>query len=279
LAVVVAVMATVGNLAWAVAGWAVAAGVSLGLYTLPSAWRLAREEDGGRKGTQTSNAAQGLRPRGELRRLTRLTWVALPLGVVTMLISFQVNVPRYYLEAYRGESELGIYTALAHLPAAGNLVMQALGQAASPRLARHHAAGERGAFRRLLLQLLGIGFLFEAIGLLLVVLLGATLLRLLYTPEYAEHVELLGLLTVASAISCLAYFVSYAMTAARIFRAQVPLFIAMVLATAAGCQLWVPEYGMRGAAWAAIAAAGVQFVGSALLCCVGGPQWSRGETA
>jgi O-antigen/teichoic acid export membrane protein len=200
-----------------------------------------------------------------LRRLIQLTWVALPLGVVTMLISFQTNVPRYYLEAYRGEAEVGLYTALAYLPSAANLVMQALGQAASPRLARHHAAGERGSFRRLLLQLLGIGFLYEAIGLLLVVLLGTPLLRLLYTQEYAEHVELLGLLTVASAISCLAYFVSYAMTAAGIFRAQVPLFAAMVLATAAGCQMWVPEHGMRGAAWAAMAAAGVQLIGSALL--------------
>jgi O-antigen/teichoic acid export membrane protein len=113
--------------------------------------------------------------------------------------------------------------------------------------------------------LLGIGLVGGATGLLLVALAGAPLLRLLYTPEYAGHVGLLGLLMAAAAISYLASFLGYAMTAARLFRTQVPLFALVALATAVACHLGVPEQGMRGAAWALMAAAGVQLIGSALV--------------
>jgi O-antigen/teichoic acid export membrane protein len=253
------------SIVWATAGWAAAAGASLWLCILPNARRLAHEEGRRSKEAEASTGGNWLWPRWRMRRLLRLTWIALPLGVVTMLISLQVNIPRYYLEVYRGETELGIYTALAYLPAAGNLVMQALGQAASPKLARHHAAGERRAFRRLLLHLLGLGLIGGAAGLLLVALAGAPLLRRLYTLEYAGHVGLLGLLATAMVINYLAFFLGYAMTAARVFRAQVPLFALVTLATAAACWLWVPRHGMQGAAWSLIAGATVHLIGSGLL--------------
>jgi O-antigen/teichoic acid export membrane protein len=100
---------------------------------------------------------------------------------------------------------------------------------------------------------------------LFVPLAGAPLVRLLYTEEYARHVGLLELLMLAAGVSYLATFLGYAMTAARAYRAQVPLFGIVVVATAAGCQFWVPRCGMRGAAWALIVAAGIQLVGSVVV--------------
>src|SRR5208282_5174062 len=52
-------------------------------------------------------------PRWDLPSLARLAWLALPLGIVMMLISLNSNIPRYFIEHYRGERELGIFAALA----------------------------------------------------------------------------------------------------------------------------------------------------------------------
>jgi O-antigen/teichoic acid export membrane protein len=220
----------------------------------------------------------GLRSRWRGRRLAELAWFALPLGVVMMFLSLQGSIPRYCLEAYRGEAELGIFTALSYLTIAGNVVMDALGQSAIPRLARHHAAGDRRAFRRLLLHLLGIGLAGGVAGLLFVALAGAPLLRLLYTEEYARHVGLLGLLTAAAAFSYLASFLGDAITAAQLFRTQVPLSALATLARAALCWLWIPRYGMEGAAWALIATGVLRLLASGMVVLLAERNPRGGET-
>ena len=65
-------------------------------------------------------------------------------------------------------------------------------------------------------------------------------------------------LMVASAIWCVPWFVSSAMTAARRFRAQLPLFAAVCASGAATCFCLVPVQGLFGAAMAVFIAALVQ---------------------
>jgi len=202
-----------------------------------------------------------LRPRWKMRTLARLTWVALPLGLVMMLISLNANIPRYFIQRYLGERELGIFAALAYLQVAGTTVVGALGQSASPRLAKYYAAGNGPAFCTLLLKLAGIGVLLGGVGVLVTLVAGRELLTLLYRPEYAEY-ELLVWLMVAAGISYVASFLGYGMTAARHFRVQMPLF-AVVTATTILAGLWlIPADGLRGAAIALMIAAVVQAGGS-----------------
>ncbi len=58
-----------------------------------------------------------------------------------MMISFNFNIPRYFIAYYLGEAELGIFTAVSYIVHAGSLVMVALGQAVSPRLAKYFHIG------------------------------------------------------------------------------------------------------------------------------------------
>src|SRR6516162_9856653 len=74
--------------------------------------------------------------------LGTLTLLALPVGIVMALISFNANIPRYFIEHHLGTRELGIFAALAYPLAAGTTVVGALGQSATPRLARHYADGD-----------------------------------------------------------------------------------------------------------------------------------------
>lgn len=199
-----------------------------------------------------------IQPQWHWETLKKLVWLSLPLGFVMMLISLNTNIPRYFIEQYLGERELGFFAAISYLMVATGMVVNALGQSASPRLAKYYAVGNSQAFRALLLKLVGIGVVMGATGVLVSRVAGREILTLLYRPEYAEYVNLFVLLMVATAISDVSSFLGYGMTAARYFRIQMPLFAVVTTISAIGCFWLIPTYKLYGAAIALIIAAIVQ---------------------
>jgi O-antigen/teichoic acid export membrane protein len=197
-----------------------------------------------------SGVARPLRLRWRPRTLGALAWLALPAGVVIALVSFNINLPRYFIEHHLGTAQLGIFAAMAYPMVAGATVVGALGQSATPRLSQYYATGERRAFLSLLLKLVGPAFAIGLAGVLVIALAGRPILLLLYRPEYAEHVAAFLLLAVATALGYVASILGYAMTAARYFRAQLPVIIFTTGATAAGCAILVPRQQLPGAALA-----------------------------
>jgi O-antigen/teichoic acid export membrane protein len=201
------------------------------------------------------------RPRTRLAVLRRLTWLALPLGFVSLLDSLNVNIPRYLVERRLGEAALGYYAAMAYIMVAGNMVVGALTRSASPRLARYHVT-DPSAFRRLLWRLLGLGAVLGGAGLLLAAVLGQPLLTLLYRPDYAKHADVFVWLMAASGIGYVVRFLICGMTASRRIKAQAPLYGVTLLATAALSWVLIPRYGLLGAAWAVCAAMTVLLLGA-----------------
>lgn len=206
-----------------------------------------------------------LKPLWDVRALTHLTWLALPLGVVMMLNSLTTNVPRYFIERFWGEYELGIYAALTYLMVAGTTVVSALGQSASPRLSKHYAAGDVAAFCSLLLKLVGVGALIGASGMLITLGAGRQILTLLYRPEYAEHADILLLVVVAASVGFMASFLGYGMTAARYFRAQLPLFLVVSIIAVLSSMVIIPHKGLYGSVIVLIIVMASQFIGSAMI--------------
>jgi O-antigen/teichoic acid export membrane protein len=247
-----------GKVSWGVAGLAVASAGMLFGYDM----RVGRALLGAR------NSLGDFRPRWNGQVLSRLALTALPLGLVMSLISLNGNMPRYFLERVLGERDLGIFSAIAYLVVAGSTVVSALGQSASPRLAKHYAAGDAPGFRRLLLQLVGVGAGLGVGGVLFTWVLGKPLLTLLYKAEYGQHRDILVLSMVAAAIGFVGSFLGYGMTAARYFKAQLPLFAAVTVILAAACYWLVPAFGLRGAAMASIIGAFVQTLGSGVIVLV-----------
>jgi O-antigen/teichoic acid export membrane protein len=180
-----------------------------------------------------------------MRRIGALTF---PLGLVMMAVSLRTNVPRYFIERTLGNAGLGIFAALYSFIAAGTLVVSALGQSASPRLALHHHDGDVRAFRRLLRRLLGMAAALGLGGVALAAVAGRPLLRFAFGPEYAAHADVLVLLMAAGAVAYAGSFCGYALTAARLFKVQLPLFATTALACAAACAWLVPRHGLAGAA-------------------------------
>ncbi|MDB5100939.1 MAG: Membrane protein involved in the export of O-antigen and teichoic acid [Cyanobacteria bacterium RYN_339] len=195
--------------------------------------------------------------------LTQLAWRALPLGIVYLLTALTANLPRYFIAHELGTAALGVFAALAYMTLVGGTVVNALGQAASPRLARLHAAGSRDEFRQALAKLLAAGGAVGVAGWLIAVVAGPEVLALAYRPEYAVQAPVLAWLMAAGALGFIGSLLGYAMTALHAFKAQVPLTAAVALATAAGCWMLVPGHGLVGGAIALLLGAAVQCAGGA----------------
>jgi len=204
-------------------------------------------------------------PRFGARQLLTMIRVSLPLGIVTLLISLTTNIPRYFLEHVGGSRALGIFVGMAYIVTASTTVVGAIGRAALPRMANLHAAGQALAFRRLVRKLVLYGFAFGAGGLLIALAAGRPLLRFLYTAEYADYAPAFAVVMLSGAVGHAASLLGYAVTAGRRFVAQVPLWIAVALATAVSSALLIPRFGVTGGAWALVASAAMQFASYALL--------------
>lgn len=209
--------------------------------------------------------ARSRRPRWSTERMRRLLLLSFPLGLVMMLISLNSNIPRYFIERFFGEAELGIFAALAYFIVGERMIINALGQSATPRMARYYSEGDGSAFKKLLLKLMGIGALFGLLGVLLALLAGGRILAFVYTPEYAGQAQLFTWLMVVATLGNIASFLAYGMTAARYFKAQLPLFTLVVITTVLSCLWLIPSYGLRGAAAALGLAIFVQLGGSLMV--------------
>ncbi|MBI4876626.1 MAG: lipopolysaccharide biosynthesis protein [Acidobacteria bacterium] len=211
-------------------------------------------------------------PRGSAgERLSRSGWptgwtiarTALPLGVVLMLVSLNTNLPRYAIERTLGTLELGAFAAAASFVTVGSTMVNAIGQAATPRLARYASEHDPKRFLRLSFQLAGLALALGAAGVLAAALLGKLVLSLVYRPEYATYSGVLVAALAAAGLGYVAATFGYAITAARAFNAQAPLFCAVAASCGLAAWILVPRFGLYGAVMALAAASCVQIAGEA----------------
>jgi O-antigen/teichoic acid export membrane protein len=210
-------------------------------------------------------AQESLRPRWNASVQMELLRTSITLGVIAMLVSLLPNIPRYFIAGSQGERALGIFTATAFLVSSGNLIINALGQSAFVRLARHYGAGDVAGFNSLLLKLLGIAAVLGLGGIGVAVFFGHMLLTLLYRPEYAEHTDVLIAMMVGGAMTYVSGLMASAVTSARCFSRQIPVLATAVGAAALASMILVPKYGLLGAAFAVIITSTVLGAGEVVL--------------
>ena len=209
----------------------------LAAYDVPAAKRLVGES---------------LQPLWDPSALKRLVQNCLPLGMVTMLLSLNSNLPRYFLQHYWGEYGVGLFSAVISLQAAGSVFINALGHSATPRLARYYGDHNSAAFFSLLRKLV-IGALVPGfIMVLSAALAGERILELLFGVPYQREQVTFVWLSAAGAIWYVTSVLGYAATARGQVRFQ-PAALIIVTATAVGASWYaVPRYGIQGAAAATV---------------------------
>ena len=182
--------------------------------------------------------------------LLQLTKLSFPLGIVMMLLSLNTNIPRYFIEYYLGESELGIFIAMFYLIIVGNTIVNALGQAALPRMAKYIGSANIRAYWRLLLSLNLIGITLGFISILVAIIAGKWILTLVYGVEYAAHSDVFVWIMVAGALTYISSFLGYGMTALRQFREQAVVNILFTAVILIASILLIPDYKLQGAVYA-----------------------------
>ncbi|NDJ24995.1 oligosaccharide flippase family protein [Nostoc sp. B(2019)] len=236
-----------GDLLWGVTGLVFAGAVVLVGYDI-------------RNGVLIVKHLSKLQPRWHRPILLKLVWLCLPLGFVMMLVSLNHNIPRYFIERYLGVEQLGIFAAIAYLMVIGGMLVNLLGESASPQLAKYYAVGDAIAFRTLLLKLVGMAALFGVTGVLVALVDGRQILTVLYRPEYGEQANLFVWLMVAAGISYISSSLGYGITAAKYFCIQILLFAVVAIILPIACIWLLPQMKLLGAAIALIIAATVQAV-------------------
>lgn len=197
---------------------------------------------------------QIMRPDFSRGPLLRLVYLALPMGVVTMLVALNTSIPRLLLERTTDAYTLGVFAAIAALMAAGDQVNMALGQSAAPRLAKYFAEGRIHQYRVLTTKLIGIGALLGLTGVIIAIVVAPEILKILFTPEYADHGPILIIIMIAAACAYISSYLGYAMTALRKFWLQAAIASTTTVVALVASVLLIPQYGIVGAAWTVVVA-------------------------
>jgi O-antigen/teichoic acid export membrane protein len=195
-----------------------------------------------------------------LHSIKKLFLTSFPLGVVMMMISLYTNIPRYVIEHVIGTEAVGYFSALFYIVTAGNLVINAMGQTISPRLANYFSNEEYSNFSRLLLKFVLFGFIYGLCGTILTLAIGKPVLGIIYTKDYAQFHKLFVLLMIAGTLMYTGSFFGFALTAMRKFSIQPILSILWVISTILLSIMLIPTYGLTGAAVVTIISTAIQLL-------------------
>ncbi|HTF58259.1 MAG TPA: hypothetical protein VK661_13590 [Planctomycetota bacterium] len=225
-------------------------------------WPLASRFPGG---VGLKKIGRGLFPPGSARTWGLLANLSLPLGVVALLTSLKASIPTWVIDHHMSVGAVGLFVALAYFHAASNRVVSALGEAASPKLARLFADGDQEGFVRLLARSLVAALAISGAGLAVALLFGRALMSFFYGPVFAVESGVLVALMAAVCAANLQTILDYGMTAGRRLRVQPYLYGAGAILLYFLCATLVPTAGLRGAAIALGAGSVIEMIVSAVV--------------
>lgn len=185
--------------------------------------------------------------RCNLAETKKVLLLSLPLGSVAALQSLSINIPRYFLQHYRGLGEQGVYASVSYLVVAVNMIVLAMTQSATTRLASMFSEGLHKEFLLLIAKLSLLGVLIGITGFPLSLLFGRQLLTIIYRSQYGEFVVLLAILALTTGFGTVGSFLFCGVTAARAFRAQVPAYFLSIAVGTICCAFLIPRWGVNGA--------------------------------
>ena len=182
-------------------------------------------------------------------RLMKLLILSLPLGITVVLGSLNTNIPRYFIEHYNGQYELGIFAGISFLLVACGTLINALGQVVTPRLANYYQFQKFKLFYQLLYKSIIIGFFIGILGLIIVYFLGEQILTVVYTKEYANYNNVFMIIMIGAIFLYTTVFFGTGLTAMRKFKLQLPIHVFSFCVVLLTSVIFIPKYGVTGGAF------------------------------
>jgi len=194
-----------------------------------------------------------------------LVLMALPMGLMWLVDSLNQNLPRYIVEANRGEESLGFYVPMTYVVTVGSAFVFALGAPLAPRIARHVAERNAPAFAKMSLGLFALAAAMGGVGVLVAATVGDVFfLGLACAESFAAYQPEFVWSMIGGAMHFVLALSIYALTAARLLKTQAVLYLAAATTTGVAALAWVPCSGLMGAAKASALGLGVGATGAML---------------
>lgn len=186
------------------------------------------------------------------RKNLNIIKLALPLGIVVMIVSLNTNLPKILIENMLDAKALGYFASISYLVFIGSKFIDSIGNALLPRLAILYNQKNVPKFKKYLLNLVSISFVIGIILIILSMLIGDYLLYIIYGPEFFDYRELLILIMIYGMFNYVSYSLMVALNAMRKFKIQPYLGVLWLLVSIISLIYFIPKYGLIGAALALI---------------------------
>lgn len=200
-----------------------------------------------------------------IKDLIELSKMGLPLGIAVMLISLQTNIPRYFLEHSYSVKELGIYTIFYYFIVIGGIIINSICQYLSPYYSEYYRDIEILKLKKITKKTFCIALILGLFGLALSYLMGDFVIGLFYGKQYIAYSTLLPLIMVAGIFTYLSVVSGYLLTSLKVLRIQAPLFLSLAILTFIYSYIFIPKFGLFGAAYTTILSAMSQFLISTVI--------------
>jgi len=257
LAFISALVLPTGSLVWGMIGLNVAAAVRLLGYDLRAAARLVHKKAAYSVTGAWHAAASHLSHRRLLSPIWRLAVQAFPLGIVTMLVSLNDNIPRYFIENLPslGREQLGLFVPAAGLVTVALVVARAVCNVFSPRMAGCYVRGDAVGMRRLVGAIVMVGSILAIVAVAVAWRFGDAIMGFAFGPKFRAAGETFAVMMIVASLWSMTNVLGVSITAMRRFRVQIPIHCFSVSVLTVACWATIPTYGIQGAAWALVASA------------------------
>lgn len=204
----------------------------------------------------------------------KFNWIVLikmtyPLGFVSLINSLNTNIPRYFLEYFSDINEVGIYSALAYILTASNLMITPLSLLIAPQLAKAYELNNAMRVKKINFFVILITIVIFVLIFTLIVLFDKEILSLLYGEDYIYYSDMFVLINISIIFSALTTLFNLNIVAARVFRVQPILNFLVVVISAIASLYFIPSMGVLGAIYVLLTSKIVQMLFSALLMIYG----------
>lgn len=186
--------------------------------------------------------------------------IGLPIGLVSFIASFNVNIPRIIFEKYLTLEALGYFTTIFYLVLIIGKFMTSVSSTVLPMMARLYENNEKNPFIKIF-KLIIVGLLaFSIIIIMISYFWGTELLTILYGKGYDQFRILLLLIMIYGLFNYLGFTCEIGLNAMKQYKFRLYIEILVAIVVSVSSIYFIPLYGLNGGAIALIISVLIKFI-------------------
>ena len=177
----------------------------------------------------------------------------LPLGIVQLLNSYNILIPRYVIEKYLSLEAVGIFASISYILTIIGIFMNALSQNFIVSVKRDVANNNFGKVKKFVNQnSLLAALVLGGISILSTYFFGGFFINLVYGEAYARHSFILVIISISIIFNFLTWMYDTALMALKIYNFQLIVSITTLIVSIIVSFISIINFGLLGAAWAIV---------------------------